>query len=189
MDYQDYLQTDHWKEVSKAVKAKAGYKCQVCNSPHDLQAHHRTYEHRGSELQHLADLVCLCRRCHSVFHGKSQIEAPTIPEPQPEAKSPVMAQKPCYDHEADLPPGDSITITPENWQKLHTMTGGMTNATMIALGVRLPPIRGWREPLFDKVVPRMVYLDALRGREVLAKQKKFKKRYKMSNKKRFAASK
>jgi hypothetical protein len=86
--YQAYLLSDYWQKVSEAVKAKAGYKCQICNSPHDLQAHHRSYEHRGRELEFIEDLTCLCRRCPGIFHGKTTAEthlAPTLSgPPQPE---------------------------------------------------------------------------------------------------------
>lgn len=50
--YDNYLQSDYWKQVSDAVKKRDGYKCRVCNSPHDLQAHHRDYSHRGKELDY-----------------------------------------------------------------------------------------------------------------------------------------
>lgn len=90
--YADYLQSDYWKRVSDAVKAKSGYRCQVCNSPHDLQAHHRTYEHRGKELEHIDDLTCLCRRCHGIFHGheSKSSPAPTVAIPQPQAEVMVL---------------------------------------------------------------------------------------------------
>ena len=56
-EYNDYLQTDYWKAVAVEVKKRAGYRCQVCNSQLDLCAHHRTYDHRGKELEHLDDLI------------------------------------------------------------------------------------------------------------------------------------
>ena len=71
MKYDEYLHSEYWHEVSRRVKERGDYRCQVCNSPHDLQAHHRTYEHRGNELQNLNDLICLCQRCHATFHGKT----------------------------------------------------------------------------------------------------------------------
>lgn len=74
MNYQAYLQTDYWKNVALEVKRRAGFKCQVCNSPHDLQAHHRTYKNRGNELKHLEDLTCLCDRCHGMYHQKEKVE-------------------------------------------------------------------------------------------------------------------
>ena len=67
--YHDYLQTDYWKQVQFKVKERAEFRCQTCNSQLDLVAHHRTYEHRGHELDHLGDLVCLCKRCHAAIHS------------------------------------------------------------------------------------------------------------------------
>ena len=68
--YEKYLETPYWKEVSGMVKTRDEYRCRVCNSQLDLVVHHRTYEHRGNEKEHLNDLTTLCRRCHDVFHGK-----------------------------------------------------------------------------------------------------------------------
>lgn len=68
MPYKEYLQTDHWKEVSTKARYRAGYRCQLCNAGNkSLQAHHRTYENRGRELP--GDLIVLCRPCHERHHG------------------------------------------------------------------------------------------------------------------------
>lgn len=72
--YRDYLNTDYWKAVSDAVKARANYRCSVCNRPDNLAAHHRSYKHRGNELEHLEDLICLCTPCHTLFHVRQQQE-------------------------------------------------------------------------------------------------------------------
>lgn len=77
--YAEFLQSEYWLKVSDAVKTRAGYRCQVCNSPHDLAAHHRSYSHRGNELDHLDDLTCLCRRCHGTM---------SLPQPAPVAPPP-----------------------------------------------------------------------------------------------------
>ena len=101
-NYTDYLQTDYWKAVANAVKERADYKCQICNSPHDLTAHHRTYENRGHELSHLADLICLCRRCHDIFHGADKKERPL-----PKIGAGVMRAKQA----------EGMTqVTTENWK-------------------------------------------------------------------------
>lgn len=68
MPYQEYLQTDHWKTVRNQAREAAGHRCQLCNSPHYLHVHHRTYERRGAELP--SDLIVLCAPCHSKFHAK-----------------------------------------------------------------------------------------------------------------------
>lgn len=68
MPYQQYLQSAHWKQIRLQALDEAGHRCQLCNSPQQLNVHHRTYERRGEEL--LGDLTVLCRSCHSRFHQK-----------------------------------------------------------------------------------------------------------------------
>lgn len=72
VEYKDYLETDHWKKLAEETKRLAGYRCQVCNSERNLNAHHRTYERKGDELQ--GDLVCLCDHCHALFHRFERIK-------------------------------------------------------------------------------------------------------------------
>lgn len=71
-DYCDYLKTPVWKYISSIVKLIANYTCAECGKqyhPIGLAVHHKTYEHLGSELDHLDDLVVLCRGCHMKTHG------------------------------------------------------------------------------------------------------------------------
>jgi len=125
--YAEYLKTDYWHAVTLAVKAKAGYRCQVCNSPHDLQAHHRTYEHRGSELDHLDDMTCLCRRCHSIFHGATQ----TSDIPAPKVEPMVLITEENHRR---------LRCTKEPW---HWMTREGIN----------PKQKGWARRAIGKMVP------------------------------------
>lgn len=74
MSYHEHLKTEYWREVARRVKSAAGFKCQVCNSPHDLVAHHRTYAHIGDELNFLGDLICLCAPCHERFHKIEEVD-------------------------------------------------------------------------------------------------------------------
>lgn len=166
MKYQTYLQTDYWKAVAQAVKKRAGYRCQICNSQHDLQAHHRCYDNRGRELQHLDDLTCLCRRCHAIFHG----QLPAVPvekgrdgkiKMRPESKPTDAAWV-----EANLPAGDPVTLTAELVIKCRTPRNGFTNATLRALDVRPPLIKGWVRRLVGKQISRESYRQALLGRTI-----------------------
>jgi 5-methylcytosine-specific restriction endonuclease McrA len=52
-----------WKKKRRACYKRFGYRCAVCNSPRDLQAHHRTYRNLFNERPE--DLTCLCAVCHS----------------------------------------------------------------------------------------------------------------------------
>lgn len=181
--YDDYLKTDYWKQVSLAVKKRADYRCQVCNSPHDLQAHHRTYDHRGQELNYLNDLVCLCRRCHGIFHGKIEHERARPPKlkgvdlsgmTKKERKKAINAMRmenATIDRskvEHDMPPGDGpIELTDELVERCRTSAGGFTNASMIPLGVPKPLASGWAQKLVGKKISRAEYRQALEGRYIL----------------------
>lgn len=185
--YNAYLKTDYWKKVSEAVKKRAEYRCQLCNSQHDLCAHHRTYEHRGNELNYLNDLVCLCRRCHEIFHGKNQPEvgaAPVHPKKQKpgdplaglskrerrEKLNDTRMANAVIDSakvEADMPPGDgAIELTNELIQKCRNENGAFTNASIIPLGVKPPLISGWAGRLIGRKVSRAEYRQALEGRHI-----------------------
>jgi hypothetical protein len=66
--YEDYLRSDVWQRTRELALEYYGGKCCLCNSPEQLNVHHRTYERKGHER--LADLIVLCRDCHSSYHGK-----------------------------------------------------------------------------------------------------------------------
>lgn len=68
MPYEGMLQTPYWRIVARYVKRTRG-KCNRCARQSNLQVHHRTYEHRGCEVNHLDDLEVLCRSCHAHAHG------------------------------------------------------------------------------------------------------------------------
>ncbi len=71
VDYQRYLQSATWRHKAEACKRRAGYRCQTCNSPHDLEAHHRTYKRLGWERKE--DLTCLCSDCHELFSERRSL--------------------------------------------------------------------------------------------------------------------
>jgi len=198
MNYAEYLKTDYWKAVSARVKERAGYRCQICNSQHDLQAHHRTYERRGKELDFLADMTCLCRRCHAVFHG----HLPPVPAPPPQVAKPAPAQpavvinkeklskrerrenrlktmpdmtniRPHTKEEIDalMPDGDGpIVLTKFLIDRTRTLVGAFTTATLEAL--KTPDtMAGWPQRLIGKTLSRDEYRKAVEGRYVYASRK------------------
>lgn len=167
--YDDYLKTDYWKAVSQEVKKRAGWRCQLCNSQHDLMAHHRTYEHRGKEMEHLDDLTCLCRRCHEIFHGKTTHTVihnhvvTTVNEP---AAAPVdKATEQVNEVILDMPDyeGD-VKLTRIMLMRTRTKRGGWTKATFKALGLPDKPKHGWFKKILGTTIPRLQYRQALFGR-------------------------
>jgi len=174
--YNDYLKTDYWKRVAEAVKKRADYKCQLCNSQHDLCAHHRDYSHRGDELNYLNDLICLCRRCHEIFHGKQKETSPAIRQPmeskaQRRARINEIRRSQAFINltkvEADMPPGEGpIELTDELIQRCRNENGGFTNAAIFPLGVTVPLVSGWAAKLIGRRISRAEYRQALEGRYI-----------------------
>lgn len=162
--YDDYLKTDYWKAVSMAVKKRGDYRCQLCNSQHDLQAHHRTYENRGKELDHWADLICVCRRCHGIFHGTITIIPVAVEKtagPRKPKRSHTIPHEPV---DAEMPAGDPIVLTPELVSRCRA-NGSFTNATVRAFGLsRGRMSAGWPARLVGVALTREAYRDALEGR-------------------------
>ena len=81
IDYHEYIRSDEWREKADAAKERAGHRCQVCYSPDQLDAHHRTYERLGNELP--SDITVLCRNCHTTFHKNGNLEREPITPPLP----------------------------------------------------------------------------------------------------------
>jgi hypothetical protein len=65
------MRSAKWQAKRAARLELAGHRCEVCNSPHEIQVHHRTYERWGNEL--VSDLLALCRTCHCLFHAGGRI--------------------------------------------------------------------------------------------------------------------
>jgi len=70
--YLTHLDSAYWKRVRLIVLERDGGRCLVCNGKERLQAHHRTYQNFGRELEHLADVSTLCEECHSTFHTEKK---------------------------------------------------------------------------------------------------------------------
>ncbi len=65
--YKEYLLSEEWKQTRQRILDRDGNRCLVCNSPKNLNVHHRTYERIGAE--HDSDLTTMCQPCHAVFHA------------------------------------------------------------------------------------------------------------------------
>jgi 5-methylcytosine-specific restriction endonuclease McrA len=69
MDYQDYLQSESWRDKRAAVLQRAKGCCERCGWAAD-EVHHKTYVNVPNEP--LSDLLALCRGCHKLEHGRLQ---------------------------------------------------------------------------------------------------------------------
>ena len=64
-NYNEFLKTDEWKQIAQMVKERDGYKCVICGSTENLNAHHIGYD--GDRMNE-NDIVTLCNRCHECLH-------------------------------------------------------------------------------------------------------------------------
>ena len=69
-------------ETRKAVYARDGYRCALCDDTHGLQIHHIVHRSVGGN-DTPCNLITLCWRCHAEAHGTFLPErhrAPRTPE-------------------------------------------------------------------------------------------------------------
>ena len=69
--YNEYIASPEWRSRRQVALRRAGYRCQVCNSPDQLQVHHRTYERFGAEMED--DLTVLCLDCHELYEKAKRV--------------------------------------------------------------------------------------------------------------------
>lgn len=56
------------KKTRRAVYARDGYVCALCDSTKYLQVHHCVKRSQGG-TDSLQNLICLCADCHALAHG------------------------------------------------------------------------------------------------------------------------
>lgn len=67
-EYQLFLKSHFWREISLACKNRANRRCEDCKSTLRLHAHHTSYP-AGWYKTTLEQLRCLCDACHRKAHG------------------------------------------------------------------------------------------------------------------------
>lgn len=72
--YQEYLQTEKWKQIANRRMNIDGYECQMCHckgtSNNPLEVHHLSYKNLYNEEGRIyEDLVTLCHSCHKSVHN------------------------------------------------------------------------------------------------------------------------
>ena len=62
-------------QTRKAIYARDGYRCALCDSTQRLQIHHCIPRGRGGS-HHEHNLICLCSACHAQCHGLDLYDDP-----------------------------------------------------------------------------------------------------------------
>jgi len=69
MDYKNYLNSEHWKNVRQNKHLCNNFLgkdcCSICGSREKLEIHHLTYKNLGNENNKTLRIVC--HRCHSIL--------------------------------------------------------------------------------------------------------------------------
>jgi hypothetical protein len=66
MNYNDYLNTEHWKHFRKETLKFYNNRCVICSSEKNLNVHHKNYSNRGRET--FNDVIVVCNKCHKEIH-------------------------------------------------------------------------------------------------------------------------
>lgn len=61
--YSDYLASDHWKTLRRAVFARDNAQCQLCCKPGEV-VHHMDYKLKTMTGKKASMLITLCHQCH-----------------------------------------------------------------------------------------------------------------------------
>lgn len=70
-NYNDYMQSNRWRDVRNTALLSYSHKCAVCGNKKDVHVHHRNYDSFGNE--NISDLVVVCRMCHFYIHPKAHM--------------------------------------------------------------------------------------------------------------------
>lgn len=76
VEYNKYLQSNEWKQVSSFVMELDDYVCACCGGGGELAVHHTTYKNIGKEIPY--KLITLCRKCHYELHKTGFIDRDTM---------------------------------------------------------------------------------------------------------------
>lgn len=67
MNYQDFMRSEQWLQMKRAIIRKRGRKCEMCGALSLLELHHKNYDMEpGKEKE--TDLLLICDKCHNSLH-------------------------------------------------------------------------------------------------------------------------
>lgn len=68
---------DNWKDIASRIKTSAGWRCERCRHPHEVETGYvLTVHHLDGNKSNCADwnLAALCQRCHLHIQGKVKMD-------------------------------------------------------------------------------------------------------------------
>jgi len=178
VNYEAYIQSAEWQKRREVALARAAYRCQLCCTTKGLNVHHNTYANLGNERPE--DLVCLCKKCHDVYHVKRDERTkkklrkekwarqlasqpyrvlplpPTKPDSNQLTVSPMPVARRKKNRQVQVIPDSGkrvqIVATPEYAESLKTIRGGFTGRAMRLLGKPDVLFNGWLKKNIGKTI-------------------------------------
>lgn len=175
--YQQYLESDHWKQMRTGCFFRDGRRCLHCKSKQNLNAHHLRY--RNLIDCYLSDVMTLCRRCHDAVHlhmERNRIPSnvlefedvlsvlrqlnfpPRIPSKKADKK---LTNRQRWDNawselKGSFPPQGNgpFTITAPMMELLKSDAGGYVGAVIRSFGVKHPLKGDWAKHQVGKTITK-----------------------------------
>lgn len=72
--YSSFIHSEYWHLVRLQVLRRDRYKCKYCGTTKKLHVHHLTYKHFKNEMEHLDELITLCKDCHHLVHEYKEFD-------------------------------------------------------------------------------------------------------------------
>ena len=79
-EYQQYLQSDHWKSFKSAKEKLRSKRCSICADERRVELHHLFYRLDLIGVK-LSDTRWLCRACHQTTHDLIKAGKLLFPKP------------------------------------------------------------------------------------------------------------
>lgn len=169
--YNEYIASDHWKELRLKRIFQVGRKCEICTSTKQIQVHHCFYRNFTDCTE--ADLMVLCDRCHEGFHECVKYKGFTMEQPHARVKEfvrqwfgPAKVQKKSKRQSMrDWRAGKRDTLKeeliefnrnlgsvyPDSIVHAASCLYSMDRELCDLFKVEYPPRKGWRVRLMQKV--------------------------------------
>lgn len=71
-EYLEYINSREWAIIRNKVLMRDNFECSICGNTRDLQVHHLNYNNFKNEINHLEDLMTLCKSCHEKIEDKKK---------------------------------------------------------------------------------------------------------------------
>jgi replicative DNA helicase len=133
MEYQDYLNSDKWKELSAQARQRANNACEFCGGSADHVHHVKYPENKDYSMDCLDNLVAVCEVCHKLSHGIRTEKVNNNDYSAPKHIKQVLGEV-VSNLEKRLTEDNSITGLSTGFDDLDSLTLGLQKELIVIAG-------------------------------------------------------